>query len=232
MAEHRPWYDVARHHPSAWLLFAQLLGLLLYPLFADSDAGRTLLTVFGIGVLGLAMWLVRRTPGTNWIGGALAVPALALSVAQGIFGVDGLVAWTAGFEAAFYFFAAGSLIAYMLQDHAVSADELFAVGATFTLLAWAFAYLFVLCQAIEPGSFIAAVEPDAPRTWTELLFLSFTSLSSTGLGDVIPVKPFARSLLMLEMFAGVMYVTLVVARLIGLLGARPQPTTHDDHRSI
>lgn len=34
-----------------------------------------------------------------------------------------------------------------------------------------------------PNSFTAAVNSEQPRTWLELLFLSFTSMSSTGLGD-------------------------------------------------
>ena len=59
-------------------------------------------------------------------------------------------------------------------------------------------------------------EPDAPRTWLELLFLSFTILSGVGIGDILPVTPMARALVMLEQFAGVMYIALVVSRLIGL----------------
>ena len=50
-----------------------------------------------------------------------------------------------------YFYAAGAMIAYMLGDHEITRDELFAVGATFTLLAWAFAYTYTVCQAVEPG---------------------------------------------------------------------------------
>ena len=72
-------------------------------------------------------------------------------------------------------------------------------------------------QAIEPNSFTAAVSPGADRTWVELLFLSFTTLSSTGLSDVLPIKPFARSLVMIEQFAGVAYIAMVVSRLVGLL---------------
>ena len=49
-----------------------------------------------------------------------------------------------------------------------------------------------------------------------MLFLSFALLSSTGIGDVIPVTVHARSLASLEMFTGVMYLALVVSRLIGL----------------
>ena len=105
---------------------------------------------------------------------------------------DALLPYSSALEAVLYFYAAGALIAYMLADHEITRDELFAVGATFTLVAWGFAYVYVVCQAIEPGSFIAAIEPEADRTWMELLFLSFTTLSSTGLSDVVPVQAFAR----------------------------------------
>lgn len=47
----------------------------------------------------------------------------------------------------------------MLADHEITRDELFAVGATFTLVAWACAYSYTVCRAIEPGSFTAAVDP-------------------------------------------------------------------------
>ena len=110
----------------------------------------------------------------------------------------------------------------MLADHVITRDELFAVGATFTLVAWAFAYSYTVCQAIEPSSFTAAVDPSEDRSWMELLFLSFTTLSSTGLGDVIPIKPFARSMVMIEQVAGLAYVAMVVSRLIGLLVHRPK----------
>ena len=89
------------------------------------------------------------------------------------------------------------------MDLADVTDELYAVGATFTLLAWAFAYVFTALQQVVPGSFTAAVDPGAPRSWMELLFLSFTNLSSTGLSDVVPVLPVARAVVMLEQLAAV-----------------------------
>ena len=58
----------------------------------------------------------------------------------------------------------------------------------------------------------------------ELLFLSFTTLSGVGLGDVLPIRPWARALVMLEEFAGVMYIALVVSRLIGLTIVRSERT--------
>jgi hypothetical protein len=212
---------LARRQPSAILLAAQLLGVLVYPAMEGSDVGRALFSVFGIGILGLVLLAVRSSPAHTWVALLLGLPATVLLLIQAVTQDDALLPYSSAFEAVLYFYAAGALIAYMLEDHVVTRDELFAVGATFTLVAWAFAYTFTVYQAIEPSSFTAAVDPSAERTWVELLFLSFTTLSSTGLGDVIPIKPFARSLVMIEQVAGVAYVALVVSRLVGLLVLHP-----------
>jgi hypothetical protein len=213
---------LARRQPSAILLAAQLLGVLVYPAMEGSDVGRALFSVFGIAILGLVLLAVRSTPALSWVGVLLGAPATVLLLIQAITQDDGLLPYSSALEAALYFYAAGALIFYMLEDHVITRDELFAVGATFTLVAWAFAYTFTVYQAIEPNSFTAAVDPSGERTWVELLFLSFTTLSSTGLGDVIPIKPFARSLVMIEQVAGVAYIAMVVSRLIGLLVLHPQ----------
>jgi hypothetical protein len=210
-------FAAARREPSAILLAAQLAGVLLYPFMESSEVGRALFSVFGIAILGLVVLAVRSTPGLTWVSVLLGIPATGLLLIQAITGREGLLPYSSALEAILYFYAAGALIAYMLYDHEITRDELFAVGATFTLVAWAFAYSYTVCQAIEPQSFTAAVHPEQDRSWMELLFLSFTTLSSTGLSDVVPVKPFARGLVMLEQLAGLAYVAMVVSRLVGLL---------------
>ena len=206
----------ARREPSAILLVAQLAGVLLYPFMEGSDAGRALFSLFGVGVLGLVLLAVRRSPAHTWVGVLLGLPATCLLLIQAVTGDDALLPYSSAFEAVLYLYAAGALIAYMLADHEITRDELFAVGATFTLIAWAFAYAYTVCQAIEPGSFTAAVDPGDERSWMELLFLSFTTLSSTGLGDVIPVQPFARGLVMIEQLVGLAFIAMLVSRLVGL----------------
>jgi hypothetical protein len=205
-----------RRQPSAILLAAQLCGVLLYPFMEGSDVGRALFSVFGIAILGLVVLAVRSSPVSTWFGLLIGIPATVLLLIQAVSGSDALLPYSSTLEAILYFYAAGALIAYMLADHEITRDELFAVGATFTLVAWAFAYTYTVCQAIEPGSFTAAIDPAGNRSWMELLFLSFTTLSSTGLSDVVPVKPFARGLVMMEQIAGVAYVAMVVSRLVGL----------------
>jgi hypothetical protein len=210
------WLAHSRRNPSAILLLVQLLGLLVYPFLEGTDAGRIVFGVFGIAVLVFTVRMVRTTPGLTWLSAGIALPAILLQIVQAFQPQPLVLAASAGLEAAFYFYAAGSLIAYMMADRHATTDELFAAGATFTLIAWAFTWLFVLLQALQPGSFGAAVNPEQMRSWTELLYLSFALLSSTGIGDVIPLSPITRAVAALEMFVGVMYLAAVVSRLIGL----------------
>ncbi|HEY1075536.1 MAG TPA: ion channel [Fontimonas sp.] len=210
------WSLVVRRHPSAFLLAVQLLSLVLFPLFDGRPDGRTAFGAFGVAVLMLAVLAIRRSPLPNWPAWLLAVPALLCSLLAVALDSSTLLLAALPLEALLYLYTAASLIAYMMADQRVTSDELFAAGATFTLLAWGFAYAFLLCQEMHPGSFVGLVEPERPRLWIELLFLSFTTLSAVGLGDVVPVSSPARVLVMLEQFAGVGYVAVVVSRLIGL----------------
>ena len=210
------WQVLARRHPSAFLLAVQLLSLIVYPLFDPVGGGRVVFGAFGVLALALVVWVVNRSPANVWMAWGLAAPAFVLSVLSVVLHSDALLIASSTLEALLYFYGAASLIAYMMSDHRVTTDELYAAGATFTLIAWGFAYAFLVCQAWYPGSFTGAVEPERPRSWIELLFLSFTNLSAVGLGDVIPLGQTARVLVMLEQFAGVGYIAVVVSRLIGL----------------
>jgi hypothetical protein len=207
---------LVRHHPSAFLLAAQLLSLMLYAAFDGIHSGRALLGAFSVLVLVLAVWVVSRSPAINWIAWVLAIPAFMLSLLSALFVDPLLLVWSSLLEAALYFYAAGSLIAYMMEDRRVTTDELFAAGATFTLIAWGFAYVYLVCQTWYPASFVGTTRSGEPRTLIELLFLSFTNLSAAGLGDILPITSLARVLVMLEQFAGVAYIAVVVSRLIGL----------------
>jgi Ion channel len=211
---------LARREPSAVLFAAQLASLLVYPALEGRGTGRALFSVLGIAILGLVVLAVRASPVLTWIGFLLGAPASLLLLAQAITGSDDLLPYSSACEAVLYFYAAGGLIAYMLADHEITRDELFAVGATFTLVAWAFAHIYTVDQAIAPGSFTAAVDPAGDRSWVELLFLSFTTLTSTGLSDVVPIRPFARGLVMIEQLAGLAYVAVLVSRLVALTVAR------------
>ena len=157
-----------RRIPSAGLLLVQLAGILLYPWM--EPRGRAVFGAFGLLILGVALRVVRQSPWLTRLALVLAVAVLALSVVDAVAPHPALLVAIAVVQSVFYFYAAGSLIAYMLQDWVATTDELFAAGSTFTLLAWAFAHAYAACDAILPGSFSAPVNPEGARSWMELLF--------------------------------------------------------------
>lgn len=210
-------------HPSAVLLVAQLVLVLAYPGLQGSTVGRAFAGVAQMVVVLISVWAVRRTEVLTWVALLLGAPAVVLAVAEAVQpDVGWVVVASAAFHVPFYFFVSYALIRYLFHDDKVTRDELFATGAAFTVVAWGFAYLYAAAQVVWPGSFVGYSSPDAGEAlpWFELLYLSFTTLTSVGLSDVYPVLAHARSLVMVEQVAGVFYVALVVARLVGLTARR------------
>jgi hypothetical protein len=220
-----------RFHPSAILLLAQILQLFLFILLGDQPGGQILINSFGMLVLILVVWVISHSPSINWIAWVLAVPAFLLLIYSLVTRNTAFEGWAYLLEGILYFYAAGGLIAYMMKDDQVTTDELFAAGATFTLLAWGYGFMYLACQAWLPGSFFSmVVNPARSLTFIELLSLSFTNLTATGLSDILAVSVPARVLIMLEQFSGIGYVAMVVSRLIGLslMRKKRKKATMDD----
>ena len=216
----RHWLTAVRSTPSGVLLVAQLVAVLAYPFAGNNDLGRALLSVFGLVVLSVAAYAVRSTPALTWVAVLLGVPAVLLSVAEIVVTHNSAVTVSSALvHAAFYGYTAYALIRYLFDDTWVTRDEIFAVGANFTVVSWMFAYLFTAIQVVWPRSFVA-YQGEGSRTFLELLYLSFANLTSVGLSDVSAVLPMPRSVVIIEQVAGVMYVALLIARVVGLTIAR------------
>jgi len=204
------------NHPSGILLVGQLVVVLLYPFLDSSTAGRAILGVAQMALVFTAVRAVRRTPALSRVGVLLGGPAMVFAILEAIEPhTDWIVLTSAIFHVPFYFYVSYAMIRYLFHDDRVTRDELFATGAAFTVVAWAFAYVYAAAQVIWPSSFVNA-DGVGDLPWFELLYLSFTTLTSVGLSDVLPVEDHARSFVMIEQVAGVLYVALVIARLVGL----------------
>jgi Ion channel len=208
------WQHLSRL-PSAWLLLVQLLILMAAPLTNDSVASHAVSWCLSALALLLLATIIRNSPIFTGFGLFFVILALGLSSSV-LIGFDSPNVQVAAHlvEAVAYFYGAAGLLMYMFEDEYLTRDELFAAAAVFTLLAWGFAFLYSVCQVWYPGSF-NAVASDT-RSWLELLFLSFSIQSGTGLSDITPLAPAARVLAALQMFSGVMYIALVVSRLVAL----------------
>jgi hypothetical protein len=209
-----------REHPSAVLLMMQLVAVLSYPFLDGNVAGRAVVGVVQMAMVFLAAWAVRRTPALSWVAVLLGGPAMAFTILEALQPSTGwVVLVSAVFHVPFYFYVSYAMIRYLFHDDKVTRDELYATGAAFTVVAWAFAYVYAAAQVVWPDSFVG-LDGKSEQSWFELLYLSFTTLTSVGLSDIVPIRDHARSLVMVEQVAGVFYVALVVARLVGLNAIR------------
>jgi hypothetical protein len=205
-----------RRHPSGALLVGQLAAVLAYPFLSGSTSGRAVLGVLQLVVVLSAVAAVRLTPALSWVAVLLGAPATVFAVWEAVApSTDWVVLASALFHVPFYGFVSYAMLRYLFHDDKVTTDELLATGAAFTVVAWAFAYLYAAVQVLWPGSF------GPHQSWYELLFLSFTTLTSVGLSDIYPVLGHARSVSMIEQVAGVLYVALVIARIVGI-ASRPR----------
>ncbi len=114
------------------------------------------------------------------------------------------------------------IIVVMLKDIFSSSeiDLLLIVGAVVLYLLigllWGFIYLAI--EQSGSGSFTAnSVQTigfnEQARTF---LYYSITTLTTLGYGDIAPVSPPARAMAAMEAVAGQLYLTILVARLVGM----------------
>ena len=79
-----------------------------------------------------------------------------------------------------------------------------------------FVALFTFIGTLVPKAFSGMSLEDSPALASNLVYFSFTTLTTTGYGDIFPVHPIARSLCNLEGIFGQLYPATLLARLVTL----------------
>jgi Ion channel len=208
---------VTGHGPCTFLLIALLAVILLYPYLMTNLLGRVALGILFSTVLLGGAYAIGRTRRTMIVGFGLAILGVTLQWSAlltrnaELFRLEGVV------YAVFLVFAIGEVLRYLLRKGPITADKLHGALAGYIMLAilWAFAY--TLMESIVAGSFsFSHADIMDPHAFFELLYFSFTTLTTVGFGDITPVTDQARSLVMVEEFTGVFFVGVLIARLAGL----------------
>ena len=204
--------------PSFGLLLSLAALILLEPLAEQFRGGVPVLAALHLSVLGLAVRLVGSTRGertTTWL---LAAPTIVLNLGAVLVEWPELALANLAMCAVFYGYVIRCLIAYVLRDAVVTLDELFAATCSYVLMAMLFACLYAILEWWAPGSFSLPAVPvsDTITRFWDLLYFSFTVLTSTGFGDIHPLARQARALVIVEQVVGVMYVAILIARLTGM----------------
>ncbi len=91
----------------------------------------------------------------------------------------------------------------------------------YLLIGLTWATLYVIINMLYPGSF-ADTDGTIVNSGADFLFFSYVTLTTVGYGDIHAVTDQARSLASLEALSGQLYLTIMVARLVGLHISKPK----------
>ena len=197
-------------------LFVAVLALIMAVLLLEpTPRGRVLLNVGNLLVVVAAVAAVGRTQLSFVIALLLAAPTLFFQ----LLAIDGgesrflLHSWA--FGAALYASTIAYLLRYVFQRDVMTADKLYGAAAAYLMLGVLWGYLYAIANHLQPGSFAFGGSVASPLLG-DLLYFSFTTLTSTGFGDAVPLLRYARGLCVLEQLVGALFLAILIARLAGV----------------
>lgn len=196
-----------------------LILLMMFVAAPLSAVGITAFQEFGF-VVGLAMIV-----GALFMSGNI-IAFIAMSVAFGMNLTAALHRLRNPSAFDLYLVAAAWLILAIALGEVV-ARQVFAAGRVtyhriigaillYFLISLMFVALFVIVGQMIPKAFSGIIIEDSTALASNLIYFSFTTLTSTGYGDIVPVHPIARSLCNLESIVGQLYPAILLARLVTL----------------
>jgi hypothetical protein len=215
---------VSGHGPCTYLLVSLLLVILVFPYGKNGGVfGKILLSVLFSMVLTVGAYATSRSRRSMISGMILATLGVilqwvALTTGESLFlrllGVVYLI---------FLVHTIGSVLRYLLLKGPITVDKLHGALSGYIMIAFFWAFIYSLIESFTPGSFsIPRLDVNDPSAFYHLLYFSFTTLTTVGFGDILPVTDQARSLVMIEQLAGIFFVAVLIARLAGLYPPRSQ----------
>jgi hypothetical protein len=198
-----------------YLFAALLVQLVMVPFLEDSAWGRIVLQTINIFVLFAAAVAVSDSRVCFGLAVILGVAALACQIAAFHQWEPQLLLLSRGLGAAFYFLTVSYLLTYVLRREVLTLDKLYGAAAAFLMLGVIWGYFYSILLYFHPGALTAGGAPVEASQISEILYFSFTVLTTTGFGDITAAHPVARMLCVLEQVTGVLFIAILIARLAG-----------------
>jgi len=224
MARHRPHVERVWENDRALTVLLGLLVAMIFFLHPLVDMGYEVApigsAIFTLMLLsGIAA--VTHSPRTRMAFGIVVVIALAVHWMRYVLPGP---AW-AGADAISSFVACGMLAAIIFlrvfRPGPITSDRIQGAIAAYLLIGIMFAAVYVWIELRSAGAFAGSAAPLAPAPGREglsarFVYFSFTTLTTVGFGDIVPVQPFARSLATMEALIGQVFPAILLARLVSL----------------
>ena len=206
-------------HRSLFLLVSVLAAFILLPLLETDRAGELVLVCFLSLILVAATLELSGRRMLFWSAIPMAGVCLALTVVSHfLYRTRPLQLTSSLAVAGFLGLVSTSMFGYLGRPGAIMKARLHVSVSLYFLLGIIWFDLYRVANLVQPGSFAERGVTLAGKTASsEMLYFSLATLTTLGYGDIVPVKPLARSLATLEAATGVLYIAITVARLVASL---------------
>jgi hypothetical protein len=108
-------------------------------------------------------------------------------------------------------------LAVLLRTHGVTVQAVFGALAVYLLIGIAFSFAITTMAKIDGGAYFAQ---GTDGSESQRVYFSFTSMTTTGFGDLTPAQRGGRAVAVLEMLTGQIYLVTVISLLVGNLRRR------------
>jgi hypothetical protein len=198
--------------------------LMLTPLLPVGGAGRFAAKLVVVFAMASAVWRLWAGRGLLILTVAAAVLIAAASAARLGLPARGWIVVDRAASLLFIVLVVCCITRNVWRARKVSADTIVGGIAVYLLLAVAWSNAYQLLEFLVPGSLEVVSGSgghwgpweQAPGEYPRLIFFSFVTLTTLGYGDVVPASPLAGALTSLEAVVGPLYLTILIARLVGL----------------
>jgi hypothetical protein len=198
-----------------YLFMLLLLLVAIVPFVEPTPRGRLLIGAVNAFLVLAATATVGRTLLSFVIALLLAAPTLAFQYLGIASDSRELLALSWAFAGALYAATITYLLRYVFQPEVMTTDKLFGAAAGYLMLGVLWAYLYSLIDYHHPGSFAIGGQV-ASLASNDAIYFSYTVLTSTGFGDIVPVSRQARALCIVQQLVGALFLAILIARLAGV----------------
>lgn len=114
----------------------------------------------------------------------------------------------------------------------ITRNTIFGAICGYLLLGLSWGYIYLLILYHHPGAFHPSEPVLSQVSYEPIIYYSYVTLTTLGYGDIVAISVPAKTFSWLEAIAGQMYLTILIAALIGgFISQRTQPTHRKDPRS-
>lgn len=210
---------IFKHGHNFYLLLAILIQMTIYPFFSNDETRLIFADMFATVILIAGIYAIDLKKNQKII--AISIGSFAflgiwhsLIIETGVY----LLVISVICQIAFYIYVIILILKSLFRAKQVNANTIYGAIVVYLLIGMSFSLLYSLIDGLVPGSFCfnSCESLNQQLNVFDFMYYSFTTLTTTGYGDIAAVSLYARAASNIEEVIGVMYVAIIISRFVSI----------------